>query len=280
MGNIIGIDIGGSTTKIVGYKNNKIFSPFLVKATDPVSSIYGAFGRFLNENKLQLEDVERIMITGVGSTFINEKIFGIPTYKVSEFNAIGLGGLYLSGLKRAVVVSMGTGTAYVMADNDKVVHLGGTGVGGGTLLGLASLTLNIRNFNDIVELAKEGNLRNVDLSIGDISHDEITGLPPDTTASNFGKIIDRVSQADIALGIINLVFQSIGMMAVFAARNENTSDVVLTGNLTSVPQARAVFDFLTELHKVNFHMPENAEFATAAGAAIIGVDEEGARPIM
>ncbi|NLM75331.1 MAG: type II pantothenate kinase [Clostridiaceae bacterium] len=280
MGNIIGIDIGGSTTKIVGFKDNKIFSPFLVKATDPVSSIYGAFGRFLNENKLQLKDVERIMITGVGSTFINERIFGIPTYKVSEFNAIGLGGLYLSGLKRAVVVSMGTGTAYVMADNDKVVHLGGTGVGGGTLLGLASLTLNIRNFNDIVELAKEGNLRNVDLSIGDISHDEITGLPPDTTASNFGKIIDRVSQADIALGIINLVFQSIGMMAVFAARNENTSDVVLTGNLTSVPQARAVFDFLTELHKVNFHMPENAEFATAAGAAIIGVDEEGARPIM
>lgn len=280
MCNVIGIDIGGSTTKIVGYKNNKIFSPFLVKATDPVSSIYGAFGRFLNENKLQLKDVERIMITGVGSTFINERIFGIPTYKVSEFNAIGLGGLYLSGLKRAVVVSMGTGTAYVMADNDKVVHLGGTGVGGGTLLGLASLTLNIRNFNDIVELAKEGNLRNVDLSIGDISHDEITGLPPDTTASNFGKIIDRVSQADIALGIINLVFQSIGMMAVFAARNENTSDVVLTGNLTSVPQARAVFDFLTELHKVNFHMPENAEFATAAGAAIIGVDEEGARPIM
>ena len=280
MGNIIGIDIGGSTTKIVGFKDNKIFSPFLVKATDPVSSIYGAFGRFLNENKLQLKDVERIMITGVGSTFINERIFGIPTYKVSEFNAIGLGGLYLSGLKRAVVVSMGTGTAYVMADIDKVVHLGGTGVGGGTLLGLASLTLNIRNFNDIVELAKEGNLRNVDLSIGDISHDEITGLPPDTTASNFGKIIDRVSQADIALGIINLVFQSIGMMAVFAARNENTSDVVLTGNLTSVPQARAVFDFLTELHKVNFHMPENAEFATAAGAAIIGVDEEGARPIM
>lgn len=280
MGNIIGIDIGGSTTKIVGFKDNKIFSPFLVKATDPVSSIYGAFGRFLNENKLQLKDVERIMITGVGSTFINERIFGIPTYKVSEFNAIGLGGLYLSGLKRAVVVSMGTGTAYVMADNDKVVHLGGTGVGGGTLLGLASLTLNIRNFNDIVELAKEGNLRNVDLSIGDISHDEITGLPPDTTASNFGKIIDRVSQADIALGIINLVFQSIGMMAVFAARNENTSDVVLTGNLTSVPQARAVFDFLTELHKVKFHMPEKAEFATAAGAAIIGVDEEGARPIM
>ncbi|NMA66071.1 MAG: type II pantothenate kinase [Clostridiaceae bacterium] len=280
MGNVIGIDIGGSTTKIVGFKDGKIFSPFLVKATDPVSSIYGAFGRFLNENKLQLENVERIMVTGVGSTFINEKIFGIPTYKVSEFNAIGLGGLYLSQLKRAVIVSMGTGTAYVMADNGKVSHLGGTGVGGGTLLGLANLTLNIRNFDDIVELAKDGDLRHVDLSIGDISHDEITGMPPDTTASNFGKIIDRASKADIALGILNLVFQSIGMMAVFASRNEKTNDVVLTGNLTIVPQAREVFRSLTELHKVNFHMPENAEYATAAGAAIIRIDEKGAQPIL
>ncbi len=277
MSKVIGIDVGGSTTKIVGMDSGKIFSPLLVKATDPVSSIYGAFGRFLNENKLQLSDIDRIMTTGVGSTFVDEKIFGIPTYKVAEFNATGLGGLFLSGLNRAVVVSMGTGTAYVMADNGKVSHLGGTGVGGGTLLGLAGLTLNIRNFNDIVELAKDGDLTHVDLTIGDISHDEIVGMPSNTTASNFGKIIDRVSKADIALGIINLVFQSIGMLAVFASRNEKTSDVVLTGNLTSVPQARDVFDFLTELHKVKFHMPEYAEFATAAGAAIIDINEPGVK---
>jgi len=272
MGKVIGIDIGGSTTKIVGMDSGKIFSPLLVKATDPVSSVYGAFGRFLNENKLKLSDIDRVMITGVGSSFIEEKIFGIPTYRVAEFNATGLGGLYLSGLDRAVVVSMGTGTAYVMADKGRVSHLGGTGVGGGTLLGLSGLTLNIRNFNDIVELAKDGDLSHVDLTIGDISHDEIAGMPSHTTASNFGKIIDRVSKADIALGIINLVFQSIGMMAVFASRNANTEDVVLTGNLTGVPQAREVFHFLTDLHKVKFHIPENAEFATAAGAAMIDIE--------
>lgn len=46
MGIIIGIDIGGTTTKIVGYSNDSILSPILVKATDPVASVYGAFGRF------------------------------------------------------------------------------------------------------------------------------------------------------------------------------------------------------------------------------------------
>lgn len=279
MGKIVGIDIGGSTTKIVGFDQGEIFSPFLVKATDPVSSVYGAFGRFLSENRLQLSDIERIMVTGVGSTFIQERIFGIPTYKVDEFMAIGLGGLFLSKLKKAIIVSMGTGTAYVMAENDKAAHLGGTGIGGGTLLGLSNRMLNVRNFNDIVEMAKDGDLKHIDLSIGDITHDEMVGLPPDTTASNFGKIIDLATKADVALGIINLVFQTIGMLAVFASRNEKVSDIVLTGNLTNVPQAKDVFDGLSGLFKVNFHLPGNAEFATAVGATMISIGS-GAKPIV
>lgn len=269
MSKIIGIDVGGSTTKIVGYDQKELFSPLLVKANDPVSSVYGAFGRFLNENKLKLHDIDRIMITGVGSTFIEEKIFGIPTYKVDEFLAIGMGGLFLSKLERAIIVSMGTGTAYVMANKDKAYHLGGTGVGGGTLLGLSSRMLNIRNFNDIIDMAKGGDLRHVDLTIADISHNNVGELTGDATASNFGKMIDRATNADIALGIINLVFQTIGMMAVFASRNEKVKDVVLTGNLANVPQARKIFDELTKLFGVDFHIPDHAEFATAAGAAMV-----------
>ncbi len=269
MGIIVGIDIGGSTTKIVGLNNGKLFSPLLVKATDPLSSVYGALGKFLNENKLQLSDVDNIMVTGVGSTFIEENIFGIPTYKVDEFLAIGQGGLSLSSLKRAIIVSMGTGTAYVIAAGDRVQPIGGTGVGGGTLLGLSNRMLNIRNFADLVDMAKDGNLNHIDLSVADISHGGVAGLTKETTASNFGKISDLASKADIALGIINLVFQTIGMMAVFASRNENVSDVVLTGNLANVPQARAIFDGLTNLFDINFHIPAHAEFATAAGAALV-----------
>jgi type II pantothenate kinase len=265
---IIGIDVGGSTTKIIGYDQKKLFSPLLVKANDPVASIYGAFGRFLNENKLQLSEIDRIMVTGVGSTFIDEKIFGIPTHKIDEFMAIGLGGLFLSKLDKAIIVSMGTGTAYVMAEKDKAYHIGGTGVGGGTLLGLSNRMLNVRNFSDIVDMAKDGDLRNIDLSIADISHVDVGSLTRETTASNFGKNVDLATKADVALGIINLVFQTIGMMAVFASRNEKVNDVVLTGNLTNVPQAKKIFDELTALFGIVFHMPAHAEFATAAGAAL------------
>jgi type II pantothenate kinase len=269
MGNIIGIDIGGSTTKIVGLAQGKLFSPILVRATDPVASVYGAFGRFLNENKLKLADVEKVMVTGVGSSFLSDRLFGIPTAKADEFMAVGMGGLFLTSLNKAIIVSMGTGTALVIADGSKARHIGGTGVGGGTLLGLSNRMLNIRNFKDIVEMGKDGNLSHIDLSIGDITSDEIVGLPPDTTASNFGKISDLATKSDVALGIINLVFQTIGMISVFATRMEHVTDVVLTGNLTNVPQARDVFDRLSSLYQVNFYIPENAEFATAAGAAII-----------
>lgn len=268
MSYIIGIDIGGSTTKIAGFNNNQIFSPLLVKANDPIASLYGAFGKFLSLNRLGLSNIERIMITGAGSSFVTEKIYGIPTGKVDEFRAIGAGGLFLSKLQKAMIVSMGTGTAFVMADGNTVKHMGGSGVGGGTLLGLSYKMLNIRNFDDLIETAKTGSLSNIDLSIGDITQDILKGLPPEITASNFGKISDLASKSDTALGIINLVFETIGMLSIFATKIHNISDIVLTGNLVNVPQSHDIFKILSELHGVNFHIPDKAEYATAGGAAI------------
>lgn len=273
MGKIIGIDIGGSTTKIIGLDHGAIFSPMLVKATDPIASVYGAFGKFLSCNELHLNQIDRIMVTGVGASFITRDLYGIPTGKVDEFLAIGMGGLTLGGLERAIIVSMGTGTAFVHADaradiRGGIRHLGGTGVGGGTLLGLSNRMLNVRDFDDLIETAQGGNLANIDLTIGDISHDAVGVLPPDTTASNFGNLSDLASKADLALGIINLVFQTIGMIAVFATRADQTRDIILTGNLTNVPQTGQIFQHLGQLFAVNFIIPAEAEYATAAGAAL------------
>ncbi len=269
MGRTIGIDIGGSTTKIVGYEHGELFSPMLVRATDPLASVYGAFGKFLNVNALKITDVQRVMVTGVGASYVQAPLFGIPTGKVDEFRAIGLGGSKLARTSRAIIVSMGTGTAFVKFENGKAYHLGGTGVGGGTLLGLSNRMLNIRKFEDLVEAARGGNLTHIDLAIGDITRKTMVGLPPETTASNFGKISDLADRSDLALGIINLVFQTIGMIAVFAARSDNMTDIVLTGNLTNVPQCMDVFDALKKLVQVDFIMPDHAEYATAVGAAMV-----------
>ena len=265
---VVGIDIGGSTTKIVGICEDKIIAPLMVRATDPIASLFGAFGKFIDQNSLALSDIEKIAITGVGASHVEKSIYGIETVKVQEFMANGYGGLYLSGLDSAIIVSMGTGTALVRAGKDSITHIGGTGVGGGTLLGLSSLMLNIREIDYLIETAKEGSLNNVDLTVSDISRDVLPTLPPFMTASNFGKVTDAASRSDIALGIFNLVFQTIGTMAVFAARGGDQKNIVLIGNLTAIPQCRIVFDSLESLYDYKFTIPPHAEHGTAVGAAL------------
>ena len=61
---VIGIDVGGSTTKIVGYTSEgKLVSMLKVEAADPLTSAYGALGKFVNENSLSLSDVKQIILT-------------------------------------------------------------------------------------------------------------------------------------------------------------------------------------------------------------------------
>ena len=265
---VIGIDVGGSTTKIVGLKDRRMISPLMVKANDPKASIYGAFGKFLDDNHLRLNDVERIMVTGVGSCALEDDIYGIKADKIDEFRAIGRGGLYLSGLEKAVIVSMGTGTAIISANGAECRHVCGTGVGGGTLLGLSKKMLNIRDFDSFVQTAKGGNLANVDLFVNDLTTIEIPTLPAGTTASNFGRADDLASKSDIAMGIVNMVFETIGVISVLSARMENTSNIVLAGTLTDMPYTKEVFGKIEPLYNVKFILPEQAEFTTSVGAAL------------
>lgn len=268
MGIVIGLDVGGSNTKIVGLLDGKPLDFQIARATDPVASAFGALGKFLDANRLQIADITSLKITGVGADFPSGDLLGIPTTRAAEFCATGMGGLYLSGLSHAVIVSMGTGTAFIEAEEMQVRHIIGSGIGGGTLLGLASSLLNIRDFETLDLLAEQGTLSHIDLTIGDISKFEIPGLSMETTASNFGKISDEASREDMACGIVNMVFQAIGSIAVLAARNAGLTDVVLTGHATSSPSCHEIFQNFSRLYNITFHIPEKALYATALGAAI------------
>ena len=129
----IGIDVGISTTKIVGVRDGEVSSPLRIRATDPVTSLYGAFGKYLYDNQIDLNDIEQVMLTGVGAAYIDSPIYGLPTTKVEEFIADGLGAQHESQLSKMIVVSMGTGTSIVQCDGDHIKHIGGIGIGGGTL---------------------------------------------------------------------------------------------------------------------------------------------------
>ena len=282
MGVVIGIDVGGSTTKIVGFRvsengGKKLIPPQLVTANDPITSTYGAFGKFTEENGIEMSVISKIMMTGVGSSFVKKDIFGLPCERVPEFNSIGRGALYLSGLDEALAVSLGTGTALVHAKRgEKMNYLGGTGVGGGTLVGLSKLLLHAESMEHIIEYAECGDLDNVDLKIKHMTENgTLSILSSELTASNFGNVSDLATKEDLALGIMNMVFETVGMVSIFAAHQVRCENIILTGNLTQIgfcEKKFAEFNTMKDNYGVNFIIPENSQFGTVIGTALCGLE--------
>ena len=273
---ILGIDIGGSTTKIVGLRTDgSVVSMLRVRAEDQVTSLYGALGNYLTSSGLTLQDVRRVVLTGVGASYVDGDIFGLPTCKVDEFSASGTGALALSGQEQAVVVTMGTGTAFMWAERGGAVrHRGGSGIGGGTLGGLCRKLVGMERFGQIKKLAEQGDLGQVDLTIADITCHPAPTLDPTLTAANFGNLAEDASPADLAAGAVNLVLQAIGTMTVLACQCFDTRTVVLTGSMTTLDQVKPNFENFEKLYGIHYIVPENATFATAIGAGLCSLKKK------
>lgn len=266
---VIGIDVGISTTKIVGIdETGTVISPFRITATDPVTSLYGAFGKYLYDNNVSLGDVDHVMITGVGADFVNSPVYGLPTDKAQEFICDGLGAQYESDLERMIVVSMGTGTSLVQCDEDGIRHIGGIGIGGGTLAGLSRVLLQTDDIRQVSAMAMKGDISKINVLIGDISPNPLPGLPKNATASLFGNAESNASHEDLAVGLIYTVLQAIGSATILSSLRSGIREFVLIGNLTLLPQCKDVFPAMEKLYKVHFTIPKYSEFCTAIGAAL------------
>lgn len=261
---ILGIDIGASNTKIAALDySGDLCSSLLLENNY----------RNLEEEVLRHIDgrdysISKIALTGVGSHGLEGSITDISPYMVNEFTAIGLGGLYLSGRSEAVIASMGTGTAFVYGKDGHFEHIIGTGVGGGTLLGLGGKLTGAADTPSLEKIAAGGDLGRVDLTIGDIAQKTLPSLPANLTASNFAGIKPDARDSDLALGTMNLVLQVVGTMSILACMSRGTKNIVLTGAMTSVSLAEPSYRLFSKTYGYNFVIPRHAAFATAVGAAL------------
>lgn len=258
--NIIGIDVGTSTIKIIKYKDEKICAKGIFESKDYEKVI----DNFINENNIK--EIDKIVGTGINAKKIDVRKYNVPVEFVEEFIAIGTGGLTLSKKEKAIIASVGTGTALIRAEGKTFKHLGGTGVGAGTLTNLCNKFAGIESFNEIIELSKQGNLDNIDLRIKDLTDENIQTLPPELTLANFGKLDKNASKADIVIGLVNMVFEVIGMMTAFASINDEIKDVVLIGNIASIPVVKDILNKIEKTHDVKFIIPENPQYAVVIGA--------------
>jgi type II pantothenate kinase len=272
---IVGIDIGSTITKAVSIEDDRIVRKVKTKAVDAVTSATGAFGKMLVENSIKLSEISKIRITGAGSSKIKDDIFGIPTEKIDEVTAIGVGGLYLArqetGIphdKAIVIANIGTGTIFIEAGKDTIAHIGGSGVGGGTILGLGKRLISLSSFNDIMETAREGDRKTVDLLLEDIMESDMSFLSRESTAANFGKVLDTAKQEDVALSILTLVFEVIGMLCVFAAQGRRIANVLVTGSGSDNPAGKKTLDEIGAMYNIRFFYPSSAQYTTAIGAGL------------
>jgi type II pantothenate kinase len=265
---IVGIDIGSTITKAVSVEQGRVVLKVKTRAADPISSGMGAFGKLVLENHIKISEIERINMTGVGAARIKGDVYGIPTHIIEEFTAVGVGGMFQTGSDNIVIANIGTGTSLVRATRGAISHMGGSGVGGGTILGLGKQLLGLSNFDDILDAARDGDLHQVDLFISDIGDQNIGMLGMETTAANFGKMLDTASKADIAAAILNMVYQTIGMVSVFAARGEGLSLVTVTGSGSLNPIGKKVLASIGGLSNITFEHPKDAQYTTAIGAAL------------
>ena len=259
---IIGIDIGSSTTKMIEFENGEIKCKRIIRRIYEKNDL----DVFIKENNIK--NVQKIVFTGIGTDKLDRNNYDYELDFVEEFDSIGTAGKFLSKKDKVFVVSVGTGTAIIEVDGNKITHLGGTGVGAGTLFNLCNRYLGVNSYDELVMLAQKGNIANIDLRIGDVTDKDIKTLPKDLTLANFGKFNEDASREDKVLGFVNMVFEVIGMMVAFASLKADYKDAILIGNIVAIPGVKEILKKIEFTHKMNFIVLDDAEYAVALGAVI------------
>ncbi|KAK4102978.1 fumble-domain-containing protein [Parathielavia hyrcaniae] len=98
-----------------------------------------------------------------------------------------------------LLVNIGSGVSFLKVSGPrKYERVGGTSLGGGTLWGLLSLLTGARTFDEMLELASQGDNSKVDMLVGDIYGTDYgkIGLKSTTIASSFGKVFRKKRQAE------------------------------------------------------------------------------------
>lgn len=237
----IGIDAGSSLVKVclLDPAGQRHLATWLSPATEEVLSL------------IERTAPERLGLTGSGAREIaaalGPQVRPVPQFL--EFDAWGKGANALLGESEKppaepyLLVSIGTGTSMMRVDNDRVERVGGTALGGGTILGLGSALTDCRSHDELVDLAARGERGRIDLLISDVYEQQGVALAADATASSFGKLAHSLSaperhpvlaetgpaSADLAAAAVSLVAENIVLLCAAHAKAHELNLIAFGG---------------------------------------------------
>jgi type II pantothenate kinase len=258
-----GIDLGGCLTKIAHGHD-----PFQL-ATLPASDLDAVIAY------LKAHNLSHLVLTGGGSVKQRAAFAEFHVATTGEFDASARGANYLLDHQGGAVfpymlVSIGTGTSISKVDRSGVQRVTGTGVGGGTLLGLGSVLTGEDTYDKIISKAASGDRSGVDTLVRDIYDGDLPGLGGDVTAANFGKAASRLPE-DLGRAALQMVGEVIAVIASLAAKNVSAQEVLYVGGaLRDNPVLVDVLKSITQFMDQRSRFVQHGEYVGAIGALLQG----------
>ena len=213
-----------------------------------------------------------VVAIGGGAAEIAESS-GLEVQIVGEFDAWASGARLLAEMEGLsvpadhLVVSLGTGTSILLVrDSGAPRRVGGSALGGGTLLGLGKLLLGVDSFRELVQMAGRGDRRRVDLLVGDVYASGNPPLAADLNAASFAKLESRDPE-DIAHALCGLIGENISLMAAQLAHQHGVETIFLCGS--TLDQNRPLQQILIEtagMLGLEASLIETGAYAGAVGA--------------
>ena len=221
----IGIDAGGSLLKMAFEEQGQIHYK-----SYPIDELYSS----MNWLKMTAANAP-IALTGGKAEYLQNEFFQNARI-VPEFESCGIGASYLmkqDGLSHEnfLLISIGTGTSICLNKGGRISRVSGSGIGGGTLMGLGRLLTGEKSFTKLVSLAGRGKAENADLLVKDIYSPFDSPIDGSLTASNFGKIKENhVSKEDKAASLTSMIAETIVLLSSQAAVQHQIDDIIYIGS--------------------------------------------------
>ncbi|WP_196888684.1 hypothetical protein [Aureivirga sp. CE67] len=248
--NIVCFDIGTTNLKVVSILNDKsLKKTFTTTNPEKIIDVFCAEIHF-----------DKILITGTGSNKIEKKGNYIFINELEASAHIAK----TKSLDSCIIVNIGTGTSFVKYEKGETTHLIGTGIGGGTLLGLSQRLLGTNSSFEIEKLAENGNLNEINITANDLFEESFSFLKGDITISNFAK--NSTETNNLAIGICSLVAEPIVSILKAHLENMDSKKVLFCGGTTENQSIRLILEKYSKLFEFDYHFLEDPIYGTCLGA--------------
>ena len=270
----IGIDVGGTLTKVAFFDQNHQLNLLHFPSTD----LY-LVSEWITSYK---EDIQ-IGLTGGRAEQLKTFLRSHENlHYLVEFDATIAGVNYQlrkdnHQFTEAVITNIGTGTSIHSLKGSEHERIAGTGIGGGTLLGMSALMTGIHQFDDIVKFSAAGSRSEVDMLVSDIYFGNKTPIDGGLTASNFGDaglrpLMER-SKEDVLATVQGLVGEVISTLSIQCALAEEFEHIVYIGSTLAhnKPLQKIIGDYTKRKNRTPIFLRDNG-YSGAIGALLSKMD--------